>query len=52
MLQVGDLIKLLENSNLGAPSWFALTLKTERLHEDGEICTGFVAFFFRWSDEF
>ena len=42
MLQVGDLIKPLENSNLGAPRWFALTLMTERLHEDVEICSGFV----------
>jgi hypothetical protein len=42
------LIKLLENSNLGSPSWFALTLMTERLHE----IVKFVQFFFRWSDEF
>jgi hypothetical protein len=50
MLQVGDLIQLLENSNLGATSWFALTLMEERLQEDIEICLGF--FFLRWSDEF
>jgi hypothetical protein len=45
MLQVGDFIKLLENSYLGAPSWFALPLMTERVCEDVEICTGFVFFF-------
>jgi hypothetical protein len=28
MLQVRDLIKLLENSNLGSPSWLPSTLMT------------------------
>jgi len=46
MLQMGDLIQLLETSNLGASSWFALTLMEQGLHEDIEICSGFVFFFF------
>ena len=48
MLQVGDLIRLLENSNLSSSSWFAFTLMTERFHEDAEICSGFFFKMERW----